>query len=94
VSGFKGTKLSAMPLALSTLKVNPLANNGVTKLMVEHGCYPSTRGWLKELLRHYDPSAPDIAGSENPLLRAATPRDDVGIELGTIGIVLRSQVRP
>jgi hypothetical protein len=89
MSRLKGTKFGSVPLPLPTLKVYPFANNGVTQLMVENGGYPSTRRWLKELFCDDDPSASDIARSENALLCATAPRDDVGIELGTIGIVLR-----
>jgi hypothetical protein len=89
MSSLEGSKFGPVPLPLPTLKVYPFANNGVTQLMVENGGYPSTRRWLKELFCDDDPSASDVARRENALLRPAAPRDDVGIELGTIRIVLR-----
>ena len=89
MSSLEGSKFSSVPLPLTTLKVHPLANNGVTQLMVENGGYPSTRCGLEKLFCDDDPPAFDVTRRENALLRSAAPRDNVAIELGTIGIVLR-----
>ena len=61
MSRLKGAKLSSMPLSLAALKVNPLADNRVTQLMVEHGRYPLTGGWLKEFPSNHYSLTPDVA---------------------------------
>ena len=81
-------------MSFTALKMHPLTDDRVTKLMVEDGSYPPTCGGLKELPRHHDPSSSDVARSEYPFLGPAAPGDDIGIEFRAIGIVLGSQGRP
>jgi hypothetical protein len=60
VPRLKSPKFSSVPLALPTLKVYTISDNGVTQLMVENWRYPPTRGWLKELSRYDYPSPSDV----------------------------------